>query len=93
VIEDGEVERKFIGRSLEKNGLRVSLSDNGPDGLALARKERFDLIILDFYLPKMNGKVICQSLKADAATRDIPVIFLTGSASPKDLIECYEVGA
>jgi len=41
----------------------------------------------------MNGKAICSALKADPKSKDIPVIFLTGSASPKDIIDCYDVGA
>ena len=93
VVDDGEQERRFISRSLEKIGCRVVTAANGEDALRLAREQCFHLVILDFYLPGMKGKEICVGLKADARTRDVPVIFLTGSASPTDLIDCYEAGA
>ncbi len=93
VVDDGEVERKFIEHALQAFGFEVVTTEDGFQGLNYAKKHKFDLIILDYYMPKINGKAVCKSLKDDPETRDVPVIFLTGSASPKDIIECYEVGA
>ncbi len=93
VVDDGEVERKFISHALEKLGFNVIAVEDGFVALDVIKKQPMDLIILDFYMPKMNGKAICSALKADPQSKDIPVIFLTGSASPKDIIDCYEVGA
>ena len=93
VVDDGEVERKFISHSLKRLGFNVLAVEDGFTGLDIVKRQPFHLIILDFYMPKMNGKAICKTLKADPKTKDIPVIFLTGSASPKDIIDCYEVGA
>jgi CheY-like chemotaxis protein len=93
VVDDGEVERKFVSHSLERLGFKVVTVEDGFIALDVIKKQPVDLVILDFYMPKMNGKAICSALKADPQTRNIPVIFLTGSASPKDIIDCYEVGA
>ncbi|HPB68923.1 MAG TPA: response regulator [Candidatus Omnitrophota bacterium] len=93
VVDDGEVERKFVSHALEKLGFNVMAVEDGFIALDIIKKQPVDLIILDFYMPKMNGKAICSALKADPKSKDIPVIFLTGSASPKDIIDCYDVGA
>ena len=93
VVDDGEIERKFISHSLQRLGFKVIAAEDGFIGLDVVKRQPFDLIILDFYMPKMNGKAICKTLKSDPQTKNIPVIFLTGSASPKDIIDCYEVGA
>jgi CheY-like chemotaxis protein len=93
VVDDGEVERKFISSSLEKIGLVVRTEPGGIPALNRIKDEKFDLIILDFFMPDLNGKEVCLRLKAENATKDIPVIFLTGSASPADLIDCYDAGA
>ncbi|MFA5261057.1 MAG: response regulator [Candidatus Omnitrophota bacterium] len=93
VVDDGEVERKFVSHSLERLGFKVITAEDGFIALDIVKRLPIDLIILDFYMPKMNGRTICTTLKADPQTKNIPVIFLTGSASPKDIIDCYEVGA
>ena len=93
VVDDGEVERKFISHTLQKLDCRVATFGDGESALADIAQNTYDLVILDFYLPKIRGKEICRKIKAEPRTRDIPVIFLTGSASPSDLIDCYEVGA
>lgn len=93
VIDDGEVERKFISRTLQKAGFSVLTADDGAPGLALAKDKKPDLVLLDFVMPGMNGDVVCKYLKDDVTTRDIPVIFLTGSVKPASVIESFEAGA
>lgn len=93
LIDDGEVERKTTSAVLGKRGYKVLTAENGEIGLKLAQEQRPDLILLDFMMPGMMGKEVCQRLKQIPATKDIPVIFLTGSIAPKSVIDCYEVGA
>jgi diguanylate cyclase (GGDEF)-like protein len=66
---------------------------SGQEGLAAARKFTPDLILLDVDLPDIHGLELCRELKADAATANIPVIFLAGAVSPDDRIYGPEVGA
>ena len=94
VVDDGITERTFMSKVLDKEGCRVITAADGPAGLEKAAAERPDLIILDFFMPPgMNGKEVCQRLKSNAATKGIPVVFLTGSAKPVNVVECYDVGA
>lgn len=93
VIDDGEVERKFISRSLEKGGYKVATAEEGETGIKIAQEIRPDLILLDFIMPGIRGDVVCKRLKMDDRTKDIPVIFLTGSVKPMSVIDSYESGA
>ncbi len=93
VIDDGEVERKFMTTTLERNGYTVIAANNGLDGLKLAQEKRPDAIFLDFAMPGMDGKEVCGKLKSEDDTKGIPIVFLSGSVAPGKVIECYDVGA
>jgi CheY-like chemotaxis protein len=93
VVDDNEVERTFISRTLQKQGCRVLTAVDGQAGLVAAQNERPDLIILDFVMPNLNGRDTCQRLKANSETKRIPVVFLTGSVAAANVVECYDVGA
>lgn len=93
VIDDGELERHFLLSTLTKNGFDVSCADRGEKGIRLAMEIKPDMIIMDYSMPGMNGDEVCRRLKEMPETQKIPVIFLTGSASPKSVIECYDGGA
>ncbi len=92
-IEDNEVERRLIEKILTRREYRVILSSNGEAGLEIAQKEKPDLILLDVVLPGISGLEVCKRLKQDEETKNIPIIFLTGMDTPKNLIDCYEYGA
>lgn len=93
VIDDGEVERQFMAQTLAKAGYTVYTKADGDSGLDAARRIQPDLIILDYLMPGMDGQVVCRKLKSDPQTKDIPVIFLTGSSRPETVITCYDIGA
>ena len=94
VVDDGELERKFISRTLEKRGFVVATAASGQEALAvIEQQEGFDLVLLDFYMPGQTGKDLCAHLKTLPKTKDIPVIFLTGSATDRNVVECFDVGA
>ena len=92
-IDDNEVDRRLVEKILTKKDYRVILSSNGESGLEIAQREKPDLILLDVVLPGISGIEVCKRLKQDTATQNIPVIFLTGMDTPKNLIDCYEYGA
>ncbi len=71
----------------------VAITDRGEEVLSLAKTTHPDFILLDVMLPEMSGFDICKALKAEAATREIPVIFLTARAMPAEIKEAMGLGA
>jgi len=70
--------------SCHSTGTRLLEAENGADGIAMAGKERPDLIFMDIQMPVMSGMEAGKSLKQDAATRDIPLIAITSFAMSGD---------
>ena len=93
VVDDGELERRTTRRILEKYGCSVSCAEDGERGYDLATRGRFDLILLDCVMPGLTGPQVCKKLKEQDVTKNIPVIFLTGSDTPTNIINCYDLGA
>jgi putative two-component system response regulator len=60
--------------------------------LKLTSEQEFDLILLDIMMPDINGFEVCKKLKSDDKTKNIPIIFLSGKDSTKDIEQAYEVG-
>ncbi len=78
LIVDDEKDALFIlERELAARGYSVIVADNGNDALNLAKSEHPDLIILDIWMPGMDGPEVAAKLMEDPKTKDIPVIFLT----------------
>ena len=77
VIDDSPTILKVVQLVLSKAGFRIATAPDGEQGVALARSERPDLILLDFVMPKMNGYQVCRALAADATLRDIPVVLMS----------------
>ncbi len=79
VVEDHEAARYVVVRLLSAAGYEVVEAGNGADALKTAA--RADVIVLDVHLPDMLGYQVCEQLKADPATANIPVIFWTSTAT------------
>jgi DNA-binding response OmpR family regulator len=77
VIEDEAPMRDAITDTLTQNGFSILSSDNGKDGLEIALKEHPDLILLDVFMPKMDGLTMLQTLRADTWGLTVSVIILT----------------
>lgn len=92
VVDDGEVERRTARKILEGQGFKVTSAEDGEGAYALIEKEMFDLLLLDCMMPKLSGPDLCKRLKLNERTRNIPVIFLTGSDTPTNIINCYDLG-
>jgi phosphoserine phosphatase RsbU/P len=93
IVDDTPLNIGVISGAL-KDSYKTKVATNGEKALALASaEERPDLILLDIMMPGMDGYEVCSRLKADPATREIPVIFLTGQTSAEDETRGFEVGA
>lgn len=84
VIEDNSANMKLVAFLLEKAGYRVLQAREAGTGIALARAEHPDLILMDIQLPDMDGLAATRLLKADAATALIKVVALTAFAMKGD---------
>jgi CheY-like chemotaxis protein len=77
VIDDSPTILKVVQLVLSKAGFHITVAPDGEQGLASAREERPDLILLDFVMPRMNGYQVCRALAGDAELRDIPVVLMS----------------
>ncbi len=93
VAEDAMYVLEILRFSLEAEGFEVVTTASGADAVTMAPVEQFDLIVLDVYLPGLDGYDACRQIKADPRTRDIPVILLTARGTPGDLQLCFDAGA
>lgn len=79
--------------TLDRSDFEVISAGDGASGIQRARADRPAAIILDVMMPTMNGYEVCRQLKADRATRDIPVVMLTASHDPHLNQKAFEAGA
>lgn len=84
IVEDNPFNADMLSRRLKKRGFAAVVAEDGARALAAVRTNRPDLILMDISLPEMDGWEATRRLKADAATREIPVIALTASAMVSD---------
>jgi len=84
IVEDNENNRILVRDVLQSRGYQTAETDTGEEGLRLARASRPALILMDIQLPGMNGIEALKHLRADADTRDIPVMAVTASAMTQD---------
>jgi two-component system, cell cycle response regulator DivK len=92
LIEDNELNRDMLSRRLARKGYEVIVAEDGGRGLALAAEAKPDLVLMDMSLPVIDGWEATRRLKADPATRDIPVIALTAHAMASDRQKAVEAG-
>ncbi|MFN3279830.1 MAG: phosphate regulon transcriptional regulator PhoB [Paracoccus hibiscisoli] len=93
VVEDEGAQREVLQYNLEAEGFDVVVADNGEDALLLVAEEQPDLIVLDWMLPKVSGIEVCRQVKADPATRGIPILMLSARAEEVDRVRGLETGA
>jgi len=91
-IDDTENNRILVTRRLEKKGYCVITAESAEDGLALARTDNPDLILMDLGMPDIDGWNASRQLKADPKLRHIPVIALTAHAMQGDREKALEAG-
>ncbi|HSW97072.1 MAG TPA: response regulator [Candidatus Saccharimonadales bacterium] len=77
LVEDEKPMLDAVADTLKQNAFSVITADNGQDGLALALKEHPDLLLLDIFMPKMDGLTMLETLRSDPWGHNVPVIILT----------------
>jgi two-component system cell cycle response regulator DivK len=92
LVEDNEDNLRIYSTFLTYSGYRVLEAADGEAGLALARSELPDVILMDVSIPKMDGYEVTRRLKSDPATAQIPVIALTAHALPSDRDRALDAG-
>ena len=92
LVEDNEMNRDMLTRRLTRNGFDVVSAPDGQQGVAMAASEKPDVILMDMSLPVMDGWEATRRVKADPATRTIPVIALTANAMVEDREKAMAAG-
>jgi CheY-like chemotaxis protein len=92
LIEDNEMNRDMLSRRLVRNGFEVAVAIDGGQGVAMAASEKPDLILMDLSLPVIDGWEATRRVKADPATKAIPVIALTAHAMSDDKEKALAAG-
>jgi CheY-like chemotaxis protein len=92
LVEDNEMNRDMLSRRLLRNNFEVVMAVNGQEGVDMAKSEKPDIILMDMSLPVMDGWEATRTIKADDATRSIPVIALTAHAMESDREQALQAG-
>ncbi len=92
VVDDTPGNLRLLRGILLTQGYEIQLADNGTVALQLVRSARPDLILLDIMMPDMDGYAVCEQLKADEHSRDIPVIFLSALDEMRDKMKAFSAG-
>jgi len=92
IVEDDELNRDSLRRLLRRRGFEIVLAVDGEDGIATARAEAPDLILMDMSLPVVDGWEATRQLKADPAVQATPIIALTAHAMTSDRDKALAAG-
>ncbi|MFO8102062.1 MAG: response regulator [Dehalococcoidia bacterium] len=93
MVDDEAGFSRAVKYALEKEGYEVLTASNGLQGLMTAQKEDIDLLILDVMLPGLDGYEVCNRLRADPKTADLPIIMLSAKGQDVDKATGLTVGA
>ena len=94
IIEDEEYLASLIKLNLEQTGkYRVSIANDGEEGLNKAKREKPGLVILDLRLPKLSGEEVCKAIRQDGKIGNVPIVMVTAKDSLADSIVGRVIGA
>ncbi len=93
VVDDEQDLLDLIEYNLKKKDFEVLKAENGQEGIYLTKKNKPDLVLLDIMMPKMDGLEVCERMRMDPETKQIPIIFLTARGDEKTEIEGLDRGA
>ena len=91
IVEDEKGIADFLKQGLEEEGYFIEVALNGNDGLKLAVSKDFDLVLLDWMMPKMSGLEVCKEIRIE--NKKVPIIFLTAKDTLQETIEGLKAGA
>ncbi len=92
IVDDAPANLRLLSTMLGRQGYRARSSISGAMALMAVKTEPPDLILLDINMPDMNGYQVCENLKDDETTRDIPVIFISALDESIDKAHAFTVG-
>jgi CheY-like chemotaxis protein/tRNA A-37 threonylcarbamoyl transferase component Bud32 len=93
VVDDEAGNRDLLARRLQREGYAVVSAGGGHEALAVIAQERVDVVLLDVMMPDLDGLAVLERLKADPATRDVPVIMISALDDLHAIARCIEAGA
>ena len=93
LVDDDPVILKLLQVNFEMEGYTVLMANDGVEGVEMARALRPDIVLCDIMMPRMDGLEVTRTLKADEATRSIPIILLSARAQAFDIQEGRSMGA
>ncbi len=93
VLEDQPETQTLLSKQLGSAGYQVTIAADGLAGLMQLEKLRPDLIIIDIFMPKLNGLEFAKAIRSREDTRNIPTLFLTAKDDPRSMVEGINAGA
>ena len=93
IVDDDNNNLKLLSDILTSKGYKVLIAQNGINGIETATKAIPDMILLDIQMPDLNGIEVCQRLKSQVLTQNIPIIFITGMSATQSKVEGLTIGA
>jgi two-component system, OmpR family, phosphate regulon response regulator PhoB len=93
LVEDDQEMAKVVRLMLESAGLTVEHAESGEAAFDRVMASAFDLVVLDWNLPGMNGLELCRKLRKEKSLSQMPILFLTGHAGSHDVVEAFAAGA
>ncbi len=93
IIDDDKILCSMYKTKMEVDNFKVFVTNNGNEGIKLARKKKPDLILLDVIMPQIDGFAVLEELKKDDKTKNIPVIILTNLGTDEDKEKGEKIGA
>lgn len=92
-VDDSRTVRLIVGRAFGAYDCKIYEASNGQEGLAVAMREKPDLIVLDVTMPVMDGVTMMVKLREDPALKNIPVVMLTAESSRDNMAQIGKLGA
>lgn len=92
MVDDAPSNLRLLADLLGSHGYEVAEAPSGPVALKMVQANPPNLILLDIFMPGMDGYQVCQQLKADESTREIPVIFISALSDTDNIVKGFEVG-
>jgi class 3 adenylate cyclase len=92
-VDDDAMNRRLLTATLAREGLRTTTATDGAEALSAIREELPDVVLLDVEMPGIDGFEVLERIKADEATRHVPVIMISGLDDTDSVVRCLEAGA
>ncbi len=93
IVDDEMLNRILLSTSLQESGYTVETAEDGQQALEMLRAQRFDAVLLDLIMPRMDGYQVLAEMKRDAVLRRIPVMVISSMDDMDSVVRCIEMGA